>query len=140
MFILPENYELSLEKIESLLPEAETKFNIIKTLDNDTFNIVVENTFNSNPELGIALASLKEEMALNEFIVKSVSSRGEVSRIQDRATRSRKAFQTTGLSKAKRREIARKVVRSKRSNPSATVRGSRKRKKAMKRRKAMGLS
>ena len=92
------------------------------------------------PEVAIAMGSLNEEMQLNEFIVKHVSSRGEITRTKDRKTRERQAFQTTGLSKAKRRAIARKVVKSKRANPSGTVRGNRKRKKAMKRRQALGLS
>ena len=71
---------------------------------------------------------------------KHVSSRGEVTRTKDRKTRERNAFQTTGLSKAKRRQIARKVVKAKKANPSGQVKGLRKRKKALKRRKALGLS
>ena len=54
--------------------------------------------------------------------------------------RERNAYQTTGLSKSKRRQIARKAVKSKRANPSVITRGIRKQKKAIKRRQALGLS
>ena len=91
-------------------------------------------------DLAVALGSINEEMQLDEFIVKHVSSRGEITRTKDRKTRARNAFQTTGLSKAKRRSIARKATKSKRANPSGQARGLRKRKKAMKRREALGLS
>ena len=91
-------------------------------------------------DLAVALGSINEEMQLDEFIVKHVSSRGEITRTKDRKTRARNAFQTTGLSKAKRRSIARKATKSKRANPSGHARGLRKRKKAMKRREALGLS
>jgi gp68 prohead core protein len=46
---------------------------------------------------------------------------------------------TTGLSKAKRREIARKTRRTKRANPSIGRKALRKRRKALLKRKAFGL-
>ena len=49
------------------------------------------------------------------------------------------ASQTTGLTKAKRRQIARKAVKTKRANPSIGIKAQRKTKKAMKKRKALGL-
>lgn len=76
---------------------------------------------------------------LNEFIVKSVNSKGIITRIKDRKTRSLQAFQTTGLSKAKRRQIARKAMKTKRANPSIGVKSLRKRRRALAKRKAMGL-
>lgn len=76
---------------------------------------------------------------LNEFIVKSVNAKGVIARIKDRKTRALQAFQTTGLSKAKRRQIARKATKTKRANPSIGVKASRKRRRAMAKRKAMGL-
>ena len=91
-------------------------------------------------DLAIALGSINEKMALNEFIVKHVSSRGDITRTKDIKTRQRNAYQTTGLSKAKRRQIARKATKTKRSNPSTQVRAERKRKKARAKRKAFGLS
>ena len=141
MLIVPDEYEVVLENIEAAIPEAESRFKqLSEALDKADINTIVENMLTAEPEVAIAMGSLNEEMQLNEFIVKHVSSRGEITRTKDRKTRERQAFQTTGLSKAKRRAIARKVVKSKRANPSGTVRGNRKRKKAMKRRKALGLS
>lgn len=142
MLIVPDEYEVVLENIEAIIPEATTRFSHLSgALEKDEINRIVENMLDSGEiEVAIALGSLNEEMQLDEFIVKHVSSRGEVTRTKDRKTRARQAFQTTGLSKAKRRAIARKVVKSKRANPSGTVRGNRKRKKAMKRRQALGLS
>ena len=141
MLIVPDEYEVVLENIEAAIPEAESRFKqLSEAFDKADINTIVENMLSIEPEVAIAMGSLNEEMQLNEFIVKHVSSRGEITRTKDRKTRERQAFQTTGLSKAKRRAIARKVVKSKRANPSGTVRGNRKRKKAMKRRQALGLS
>ncbi|AJD81982.1 phage capsid and scaffold [Yersinia phage phiR1-RT] len=140
MLIISDDHELVYENVQALIPEAQNRINFLATFSKDEITAITENMVDTTPDLAIAIASLNEEMELNEFIVKHVSSRGEVTKTHDRKTRSRRAFQTTGLSKAKRRAIARKVVRSKKSNPSATVRGSRKRKRAMKRRKIMGLS
>ncbi|AHY25155.1 head scaffolding protein [Pectobacterium bacteriophage PM2] len=142
MFIIPDDYELVIESVESLIPEAQGLFaNLSKALDKDDINNLVENMFaDGDIDQAIALGALNEDMELNEFIVKHVSSRGEITRTKDRKTRQRNAFQTTGLSKAKRRQIARKATKTKRANPSIQVRGERKRKKAIKKRKALGLS
>lgn len=141
MFLLPENYELVLENVEKLLPEAQARFDILsEALDQADINKIVENMLEDEPELAIALGSINEEMVLNEFIVKRVNSKGDVSRVKDRKTRERQAYQTTGLSKAKRRQIARKATKTKRANPSTITRGERKRKKALRKRKALGLS
>lgn len=140
MLIISDDHELVYENIQTMIPEAQNKINFLAAFSKDEIAQIAENMVDTQPDLAIALASLNEEIELNEFIVKHVTSKGEVSKTQDRKTRARKAFQTTGLSKAKRRSIARKVVRSKKSNPSATARGTRKRKKAIKRRQALGLS
>lgn len=141
MLLLPENHELVIENIEQLIPVAQGRFDSLsKALSKDDINKLVENMLDEEPDMAIALGSLNEELQLNEFMVKHVSSRGEVTRTKDLKTRQRNAFQTTGLSKAKRRQIARKAVKSKRANPSSTVRAVRKRKKAIKRRQALGLS
>lgn len=141
MLLLPENYELVIENVEKLLPEAQVNIDSLsEALSKDDINKIVENMMSSEPEMAIAMGSLNEELQLNEFIVKRVNSRGEVSRVKDRKTRERQAFQTTGLSKAKRRQIARKATKTKRANPSTQTRGERKRKKALRKRKALGLS
>lgn len=141
MYLIPESYELVLENVEALIPEAQGRINALSSaLDIDDINTIIENMLETETDLAVAMASIINEEQLNEFIVKHVSSRGEVTRTKDRKTRERNAFQTTGLSKAKRRQIARKVVKAKKANPSGQVKGLRKRKKALKRRKALGLS
>lgn len=141
MYLIPESYELVLENVESLIPEAQGRIDALSSaLDIDDINTIIENMLETETDLAVAMASIINEEQLNEFIVKHVSSRGEVTRTKDRKTRERNAFQTTGLSKAKRRQIARKVVKAKKANPSGQVKGLRKRKKALKRRKALGLS
>ncbi|WCZ66384.1 capsid and scaffold protein [Yersinia phage MHG19] len=140
MLILPENHELVIDELEKLIPEAQSRIDMLSALDKSDINTIVENMIDDDTNLAIVMGSLNEDMQLNEFIVKHVSSRGEVTRTKDRKTRQRNAFQTTGLSKAKRRQIARKATKTKRANPSTTVRAQRKKKKAMKKRKALGLS
>ncbi|AFU64110.1 head scaffolding protein [Salmonella phage STML-198] len=141
MFLIPEDHELVIENVETLIPEAQGRYeSLSKALSKDDINTIVENMIETDTDLAIALGSINEDMQINEFIVKHVSSKGEITRTKDRVTRARNAFQTTGLSKAKRRQIARKATKSKRANPSGQARGLRKRKKAMKRRKALGLS
>lgn len=142
MFLIPDEYELVTENVDKLIPEAQGRFaELSAALDKADINNLVENMIaGGDIEIGIALGSLNEEMQLDEFIVKHVSSRGELTRTKDRKTRERNAFQTTGLSKAKRRQIARKASKTKRANPSIQVRGERKRKKARAKRKAFGLS
>lgn len=142
MLIIPDEFELTVENVEAQLEEAQGRYTALSgALDKADINNLVENMLaDGDVELAIALGSLNEEMQLDEFIVKHVSSRGELTRTKDRKTRERNAFQTTGLSKAKRRQIARKASKTKRANPSIQVRGERKRKKARAKRKAFGLS
>lgn len=141
MFLIPDDFELTLESVENVVLEAQGQYDSLKNvLDKADINTVVENMIASGEiEKGVALGALNEEMELNEFIVKHVSSRGEITRTKDIATRKRNAYQTTGLSKAKRRQIARKASKTKRANPSTQVRAGRKRKKAIAKRKAFGL-
>ena len=132
MYLIPESYELVLENVEALIPEAQGRIDALSSaLDIDDINTIIENMLETETDLAVAMASIINEEQLNEFIVKHVSSRGEVTRTKDRKTRERNAFQTTGLSKAKRRQIARKVVKAKKANPSGQVKGLRKRKKAL---------
>lgn len=142
MFLIPDDYELTLESVEAEIPEAQGRFAALsEALEKSDINNLVENMIaEGDIECAIALGSLNESMALNEFIVKHVSSKGELTRTKDIKTRQRNAFQTTGLSKAKRRQIARKASKTKRANPSTQVRAERKRKKARSKRKAFGLN
>lgn len=138
--IIIEN-QVDLDIVISMIPEAEKRFSALsESFDKEEIQKIVENLAKSEPELAIAIGSLNESIQLNEFMVKHVNSRGEVKKKKDRKTREKQAFQTTGLSKSTRRQIARKAAKTKRANPSIQVRADRKRKKAMKKRQALGLS
>lgn len=138
--IIIEN-QVDLDIVVSMIPEAEKRFSALSdSFDKEEIQKIVENLAKSEPELAIAIGSLNESIQLNEFMVKHVNSRGEVEKKKDRKNREKQAFQTTGLSKSTRRQIARKAAKTKRANPSIQVRADRKRKKAMKKRQALGLS
>lgn len=138
--IIIEN-QIGLDDVVSMIPEAEKRFSTLsENFDKEEIQKIVENLAKSEPNLAIAIGALNENIQLNEFMVKHVNSRGEVERKKDKKTRTRQAFQTTGLSKSARRQIARKAAKTKRANPSIQVRADRKRKKAMIKRKALGLS
>lgn len=141
MLILPEGFEISVEDLEKFIPEAENRVNSLSVaLEKSDINKIIENMVQEETALAIAMLSIIESTPLNEIMVKHVSSSGQVTRTKDRQTRARNATQTTGLSKARRRQIARKATKTKRANPSIQTRSLRKRKKALKKRAALGLS
>lgn len=76
---------------------------------------------------------------LMEKIVKKVDKKGGITRVLDKKTRSRRATATTGLSKAKRRLIARKAVKTKKRDKSGQRTALRQRKRTLRKRKALGL-
>lgn len=76
---------------------------------------------------------------IEEALKKRVSSTGQVRKVLDRKTRSRRASITKKKSKAELKRIARKSARTRRKNPAAAKKAIRKRKKALRRRKQMGL-
>ena len=81
----------------------------------------------------------EESKELYEQIIKTVDSSGTVTRKISRNIRSRRAALTTGISKSKLKLRARKAARTKKQNPMIGVRTLRKRRKALRRRKQMGL-
>lgn len=83
--------------------------------------------------------NLEEATEFYEDVRKRVTSAGDVSRVRSRSYRSRRAVATTGLSKAQLRLRARKGAKTRKRNPSSTKQAVRKRKKALKRRKSMGI-
>lgn len=139
MLTLPEGIEVSIDGIEKRIPEATERLSHIKALDESVINTIIQNTMLSEAETACAMLSVYHDEPINEVHVKRVNSAGQVSRVKDRKTRQRNAYQTTGLSKSKRRQIARKAAKTKRANPSIKTRANRKRKKAMKKRAALGL-
>lgn len=134
------NTTVELDKCQAVFAEAESRFGFLKEcFTGEDLNTVIQNLAESEPEIAVCMGSLSESMQLNEFIVKHVSSKGEITRTKDRETRRRNATQTTGLSKAKRREIARKAVRTKKAQPSVQVKAKKKFRRAMKQRERLGL-
>ena len=84
--------------------------------------------------------TIKEHLdQVDEKLVKAVDSKGHVTKKKDRKTRSRLATQTTGISKSKRKLIARKATRTKKHDVAGQVRAGRKRKKTLRKRKNLGL-
>lgn len=129
--------EISVDDLEPHLDEAKARVNILG-IDDGTVKII-ENLAVSEPHLALAMMSIVEGVTLDEVIVKHVDSRGNVERKKDRKTRERNAYQTTGMTKSQRRQIARRALKTKRANPSITTRAQRKRKKALRKRAALGL-
>lgn len=132
----PTVYVCNSTRSEAFLPQAQA---LLDTLETSDINTIIENMSAIEPDHAIAMLALHEGTTIREAIVKHVDSRGQVSRTKDLRTRQRQATQTTGLSKAKRREIARRAVKTKKSNPSIGTRALKKRKKALKKRAALGM-
>lgn len=82
---------------------------------------------------------LWENYDLSEAIQRHVDSSGNITRRKDRKTRERQATAKTGLSKSRRRQIARKAAKTKKARRGDTMRATRKRKRTIKKRVAMGL-
>lgn len=80
-----------------------------------------------------------ESEELDEKIVKKVASDGSISKVLDKKTRARKATQTTGLSKSKRRLIAKKAAKTKKKDLGGVMKANRKRKKTLRKRSNLGL-
>lgn len=132
--------QLDVAKVELFKEEADQRFSILsKTFSKDDITKIVENLVKTDEELAVYIGSLNEGIQLNEFIVKHVSSKGEITKTKDRKTRTQQAQQTTGLSKAKRRQIAIKAAKTKRANPSGEIKRKKKFKKALKKRAQLNL-
>lgn len=118
------------------LDEAKVKMEIFGE-DAPAF---IEKLIDEDATLALAMLSVQEGLSLQEVIVKHVDAKGNITRTKDRETRKRLAYQTTGLSTAKRRLIARKAAKTRKANPTIVVRAMRKKKRAERRRKSMGLT
>lgn len=92
-----------------------------------------------NEDLFETAEELLENYDLSEAIKRHVDASGNISRRKDRKTRERQATAKTGLSKSRRRQIARKTAKTKKARRGDTMRATRKRKRAIKKRTAMGL-
>lgn len=123
------------QELELRIDEARK---YMETFGDDAENLI-EKLIDEDATLALAMLSLQEGLTLSEVIVKHVDSKGVITRKKDRDTRKRLAYQTTGLTTAKRRLIARKAAKTRKANPTIVVRAMRKKKRAEKRRAAMGL-
>lgn len=79
------------------------------------------------------------ESLIVEAIIKTVNSKGTVTKKLDRETRHRRATQTTGLSPSARRLIAIKAARTRLHEPSVMRKAQIKTKKAMRYRGNYGI-
>lgn len=123
------------QELELRIDEARK---YMETFGDEAENLI-EKLIDEDATLALAMLSLQEGLTLSEVIVKHVDSKGVITRKKDRDTRKRLAYQTTGLTTAKRRLIARKAAKTRKANPTIVVRAMRKKKRAEKRRAAMGL-
>lgn len=80
-----------------------------------------------------------EIKAISEKIVRTVDSKGNVTKKVDRKTRKRKANQNSTLSRSERKRVARKAAKTKKRDKAGQKRAVRKQKKAKKRRAARGI-
>lgn len=126
---------LTEKDLEGRLVEAKSKLEIF----GEDAGTIIDELIESDAALALTMISVQEGMTLEEVLVKHVDAKGQITRKKDRETRKRLAYQTTGLSKSKRRLIARKAAKTRKANPSIVVRAMRKKKRAEKRRAAMGL-
>lgn len=139
---IPENFIPDSANIESHMANAKTMVEtMIKTgFSQDDINTVIENTSKRDVNEALACAAVLDGITISEAVVKHVDSRGTVTKIKDRKSREKNAYKSTGMSKARRREIARKAAKTRKANPSLTLKASRAHSKAMKKRRALGLT
>ena len=121
--------------LELRLDEAQKLMDIF----GDEAEDLIEKMIDEDATLALTMLSLQEGLSRSEVIVKHVDAKGNITRKKDRETRKRLAYQTTGLTTAKRRLIARKAAKTRKANPTIVVRAMRKKKRAEKRRAAMGM-
>lgn len=135
--------DVGYDEVESLFGECAVDGRLAELTEvfGDDLNVFLENSLNKCDDAieVLKMLSVLEEENLHEVLVKRVTAKGVISRVKDRKTRARLATQTTGMNKATRRRIARKAAKTKRANPGGKIRALRKRKRAMARRKSMGI-
>lgn len=87
----------------------------------------------------VALAHVIDGIPLNETMVRYVNSDGGQAMRKSREVRSKMAYKTTSVSKARRREIALKASKTRLANPSKMARAQRKRKRSNRKRVSYGM-
>lgn len=135
-----EEFDVLESLVTAKIEESKQKLLTLESTFGSDVNTLLERMLNTDESIeALAMLSLREEVSVEESIVRHVNSAGIITRTKDRKTRERNATQTTGLTKGRRRQIARKAAKTRRANPSGQVRALRKTRKALKKRKQMGI-
>lgn len=95
-------------------------------------------------ELQEELGYTDEEMdilknTLEENLRRRVNSKGKVTKVRSRQVRSRRAVQTTGMSRSQLKRRARRAAITRKRNPAIMRKALRKRRKALRKRKSLGI-
>ena len=109
------------EKVEALLEEIEQAGGFENYLEDEMF----------------VMEELRRE--IEESTYRAVDSTGKVTRRRTRASASRSAQRTTGMSSLDRRRRSRKAAKTRRRDVSGQRRSTRKRQRTMRRRRNMGM-
>lgn len=132
----------------NLFEEAlKSSYNEIEDIHEGIFESIediLEETYGDDE---ITADMLKEDFDLTdeeaeevmENMVRRVSADGSVKKMKSAAVRKRRAGITTGLSTAQRKMIGRKAARTRKRNPSIVRKANKKRRRALNKRKKLGI-
>lgn len=122
---------------EKLLEEEYSKMDLEGMCLSELYEAFDDDFESMRIELELTEEDMEE---IKESYVRRVTSDGTISKIKNRTTRKMQAGRTTGMSKAARSLRARKAARTRKANPASIKLANRRRTKAMRRRKQMGIS
>lgn len=123
------------------LEQIDAELEALNEDADDMFLDFLQNAYEGEYELMKEELELTDEEyeAIMENFVRRVSSDGSIKKMKSRKIRKARATMTTGLSRAALKQRARKAARTKRANPGIARKALRKRRKALRRRRQMGL-
>lgn len=123
------------------LEQIDAELEALNEDADDMFLDFLQNAYEGEYELMKEELELTDEEyeAIMENFVRRVSSDGSITKMKSRKIRKARATMTTGLSRAALKQRARKAARTKRANPGIARKALRKRRKALRRRRQMGL-
>ena len=128
--VLKEEYEeLDFLSEENEIVDAECFF----LLDESELLELQEEMGYTDEEMDILKNTLEENLR------RRVNSAGKVSKVRSRQVRSRRAVQTTGMSRSQLKRRARRAAITKKRNPAMMRKALKKRRKALRKRKSMGI-
>lgn len=119
----------------------EAELNEVDDMCDEVLAEFVEDAYDNDPaELAEDLEiPLEEAEELIEALVKRVNSRGQVRKVQSRDVRKRRATRTTKMSRAKLKKRARQAAKTRRKSPGTVRKAVKRRNKALRRRRSMGI-